>query len=166
MSRYVAGLGGALGVFAVAMVVRALVQAEMDLGQEIPVVPGLFSLRYGRNPGAAFGLFGGAAAGWRIPFLVGVAALALAVVTITYVREEHRSRALRFGLAALAGGAAANLTERLLAGNVVDYLDVYIGAYHWPTFNVADVAINVGVGLLLLDAWRGRRSPSRAAETV
>ncbi len=167
MARYVAGLGWALGVFTLAMVVRALVQDRMALWEEVPVIPGLFSLRYGRNPGAAFGLFGDAAAGFRIPLLVGVAVLALAAVTVMYVREGHRSRALSFGLATLAGGAAANLTERLLAGDVVDYLDVYVGAYHWPTFNLADVAINVGVGLLLLDAWQergaargGARSPA------
>ncbi len=164
--RHLPGLAWAAGVMLLAMGIRALVQVEMVLGQEIPVIPGLFSLRYVRNPGAAFGLFAGAAPGVRLPFLVAVALLALAVVTVMYVREGHRSRVMRLGLATLAGGAVANLLERLLAGDVIDYLDVYIGSYHWPTFNLADIAINVGTGLLLLDAWRESRPARRTARTV
>jgi signal peptidase II len=156
--RHLITLAWAAGVSLLAMALRALVQAQMVLGQEIPIIPGLFSLRYVRNPGAAFGLFAAAPTQFRIPFFTGVGILALIVVTFMYVREGHKSGALRFGLAMLGGGAVANLLERLLAGEVVDYLDLYVGWYHWPTFNLADIAINVGVGLLALDAWRGRRS--------
>jgi signal peptidase II len=159
MSRHVASGSLAGGVMAVCFIVRSVVQAAMALGQEIPVIPGLFSLRYARNPGAAFGLFAAAPAGFRVPFLIGVAIFALVAITMVYVRQGHESRSLRFGLATLAGGAGANLLERLLVGEVVDYLDIYVGRYHWPTFNLADIAINIGVGLLFLDAWRGRRSP-------
>jgi len=159
MSRHLAAGSLAGGVLAACLMVRSLVQVTIALGQQIPVIPGLFSLWHVRNPGAAFGLFAAAPAGFRIPFLIGVAILALVVVTGMYLRQGHESRSLRFGLATLAGGAAANLLERVLTGEVVDYLDLYVGRYHWPTFNLADIAINVGVGLLLLDAWRGRRSP-------
>lgn len=158
MSRHLAAGSLAGGVLAACLMVRSLVQTTMAFGQQIPVIPGLFSLWHVRNPGAAFGLFAAAPAGFRIPFFIGVAILALVVITVMYLRQGHESRSLRFGLATLAGGAAANLLERLVAGEVVDYLDVYVGSYHWPTFNLADVAINVGVGLLLLDMWRRRPS--------
>jgi signal peptidase II len=131
----------------------------MALGQEIPIIPGLMSLRYVRNPGAAFGLFAAAPASFRVPFLVGVAILALVAISWMYLREGQESGPLRFGLATLAGGATANLWERLLAGEVVDYLDVYVGSYHWPTFNLADIAINVGVGFVLLNTWQRSRPP-------
>jgi signal peptidase II len=139
------------------MAVRALVQSGMMLHQEIPVISGFFSLRYVRNPSAAFSLFAGLPAGVRLPFLIGVGFAALAGIAWMYLREGHESRVLRAGLTTLAGGASANLLERLLAGDVVDYLDFYAGSYHWPAFNLADVAINVGVGLMLLDAmWPAR----------
>lgn len=145
------------GLVAACMLVRATVQGGMLLGQEIPLVPGLFSLRYLRNPGAAFGLLAAAPEGFRLLFFIAVAGLALVTLTWMYIREGHESRPLRIGLAIMAGGAAANLWERLLAGDVVDYLDVYVGSYHWPTFNLADTAISVGVGLLLLDIVSRRR---------
>jgi signal peptidase II len=99
---------------------------------------------------AAVGVWAGAAAG-----------IAPGAGAVTYRGEGRRSRVLRIGLATLAGGAAANLAERLLAGDVVDYPDLYIGPYHWPTFTLADVAIKAGIALLFLDAWLERRSASR-----
>jgi signal peptidase II len=162
MRRHVAAGSLAVGVVAVCFIVRSVVQAAMALGQEIPVIPGLFSLRYVRNPGAAFGLFAAAPAKFRLPFFLGVAIFALFAITVIYLREGHESRRLRLGLAMLAGGAGANLLERLLVGEVVDYLDVYVGTHHWPTFNLADIAINVGVGLLLLETFRDRGASRRA----
>lgn len=152
------------GLVAICMLVRAGVQGGMLLGQEIPIVPGLFSLHYVRNPGAAFGLLAAAPAGFRLPFLIAVSVLALVALTVMYIGEGHKSRLLRIGLASVAGGAAANLLERLLAADVVDYLDVYVGVYHWPTFNLGDTAITVGVGLLLLDALLGSRASRRAGD--
>lgn len=144
------------GVLTICLLVRSAVQGSMALGQEIAVIPGLFSLRYVRNPGAAFSLFAGTSEWFRGPFLVTVAAVALVAIAVMYVREGRASPCLWLGLPTLAGGAASNLVERLLVGAVTDYLDVYLGSYHWPTFNLADVAINVGVGLVLLDAWNRR----------
>jgi signal peptidase II len=73
-------------------------------------------------------------------------------------REAHEGWLTRISLASVAGGAMSNLVERLLAGDVVDYLDVYVGPYHWPTFNLADTAISVGVGLILLEILWGQRA--------
>lgn len=160
MKRHAVPVSLLLGVVALCFLVRSLVQGGMGLGQVIPVIPGLFSLRHVRNPGAAFSLFAGTSEWFRGPFLVTVAAVALVVIAVMYVREGHKRSCLWLGLPVLAGGAASNLVERLLAGAVTDYLDVYLGSYHWPTFNLADVAINVGVGLVLLDAWTRRHDPN------
>ncbi len=152
------------GVVATCMTVRAMVEEGMFLGQEIPIIPDLFSLRYLRNPGAAFSLLSTAPAEFRAPFFIAVTVLALVALTMMYMKEGHESRLFRIGTASIAGGGASNLVERLLAGDVVDYLDIYVGSYHWPTFNLADTAISIGVGLILLEVLWGQSSTRQIAD--
>jgi signal peptidase II len=85
-----------------------------------------------------------------------------AVVVITYsVRSPVHNRLLQFALALILGGALGNLYDRLSYGYVVDFLEFYLGTYHWPAFNIADSAITVGVVLLALEILRSE-TPSRA----
>jgi signal peptidase II len=140
------------------MLVRARVQHEMFLGQAIPIIPGLFNLPYLRNPGAAFSFLATTPEEFRVPFFIAVTVLALAALTIMYIREVHEGLLTRISLVSVAGGAMSNLVERLLAGDVVDYLDVHVGPYHWPTFNLADTAISVWVSLILLEILWGQRA--------
>jgi lipoprotein signal peptidase len=109
------------------MLVQARVQHEMFLGQAIPIIPGLFNLRYLRNPGAAFSFLATTPEELRVPFFIAVTVLALAALTIMYIQEAHEGWLTRISLVSVAGGALSNLVERLLAGDVVDYLDVYVG---------------------------------------
>ena len=76
---------------------------------------------------------------------------------LPFVFGGLRTALLRVGLAAILGGAAGNLVDRIRLGHVIDFLDVYWRGHHWPAFNVADSAICVGVGLILLDAFRARK---------
>ena len=152
------------GLVATCMLVRARVQHEMFLGQAIPIIPGLFNLRYLRNPGAAFSFLATTPEEFRVPFFIAVTVLALAALTIMYIQEAHEGWLTRISLVSVAGGALSNLVERLLAGDVVDYLDVYVGPYHWPTFNLADTAISVGVGLILLEILWGQRATRQIAD--
>ncbi|MEP9370128.1 signal peptidase II [Ancylobacter polymorphus] len=113
--------------------------------QVIPVT-GFFNLVLGRNTGVSFGLFGDAPPWMLIAFT-------LAIVTGLLVwmkRADDRLTAVSLGL--IVGGALGNLVDRLQHGAVTDFLDFYLGAYHWPAFNLADVAIVSGVGLLLLES--------------
>lgn len=166
LRHHLCALAVLVGLVATCMLVRAKVRDEMFLGQAIPIIPGLFSLRYVRNPGAAFSFLATASEEFRVPFFIGVTVLALAALTIMYIRDGHESWLTRISLISVAGGAISNLLERLLAGDVVDYLDVYVGPYHWPTFNLADTATSVGVGLLLQEIlWsQGSRAKSPTAE--
>ncbi|MFQ5671098.1 MAG: signal peptidase II [Acidobacteriota bacterium] len=126
----------------------------------IPVIPGLFDLTYVRNRGAVFGLFRDLPDLWRAPLLtlVPVAALVFVLVAV-YHTPAHRFLPLSaFGL--VLGGALGNLSDRIRFQSVVDFLDVYLGRYHWPAFNVADSAICVGVALLILDLLRAARPQS------
>jgi signal peptidase II len=115
----------------------------------VTVVPGFFDLRYSENPGAAFGIFRGVPGGRYLLFVVGIVALGF---IITYLRRAEPA-ALRLGaeLGLLAGGALGNIIDRVTFGRVTDFVVWKIGTHEWPTFNIADAALVVGVIGLLFD---------------
>ena len=118
----------------------------------IPVFPG-FNLVFLRNDGVTFGMLGG------VPWWA-LSVLALGIVTwlaVLLVRAETRLQASAFG--AIIGGALGNVADRLRFGAVTDFLDFYIRGWHWPAFNLADVAVVGGVGLLLLSEFLASRKP-------
>jgi signal peptidase II len=121
------------------------------LCREVKVVDGFWSWRYAENKGAAWSLFARAGDTLRIPFLIGVSILAVGFI-INFVRklEEHQ-RLLLVALCLICGGAIGNLIDRVYLGYVIDFIDWYVGTNHWPTFNIADSAISVGVGLIGLN---------------
>src|SRR5215218_2737844 len=130
------------------------------------VLPDYWHFRYVENPGAAWGLFGGLPEGVRRPFFHLVSLAALGFILWMYVRLEPGQRLVRVALALVAGGALGNFVDRLLRGYVIDFIDWHWRnqpGLRWPTFNVADVAICVGVGLMLLDALRVRRPAGAGA---
>jgi signal peptidase II len=152
----------ALVVIVLDQLTKAIVLARMDLHQSISVVDGFFALTYVRNTGAAFGLLAGRLADARVPLLLAVSVAALAVL-FWFVRTiPAERRAVITACGAVLGGAIGNMIDRIAYGEVIDFLDVYVGDYHWPAFNVADSAITVGVILLCLDALRGAPEPERS----
>lgn len=117
--------------------------------------------RYVENPGAAWGLFASLPESVRRPFFHLVSLVALGFITFMYVRLAPDQRMTRWALALVAGGALGNFLDRLIRGYVIDFIDWHWRnqpGMRWPTFNVADAAICVGVGLLLLDSLRERKS--------
>jgi signal peptidase II len=115
-----------------------------------PVLPGFFNLTYVTNTGAAFSMFAHYDSPWRHYLFVGVNTAAVLGFTIAYFRMKKGRNLSCFPFAMIAGGAAGNVIDRIRYGSVVDFLDVYWGTHHWPTFNVADSAICVGVVLFLI----------------
>lgn len=125
------------------------------------VIPGFFDIVHVRNTGAAFGI---GARSETVPVLLNVLAVAVFFfVLVLAMKSPTTDRVLQVALHLILGGAVGNLIDRFTLGSVVDFLDVYvtIGGVerHWPAFNVADSAICVGIGLLLLDMWK---KPSEA----
>ena len=115
------------------------------------VIAGFFNLTYIVNYGAAFGFLNNGGHGpWRTVFFVVVAVAAIVMMLVFLYQLRHRGGCLAYGVSLIAGGAAGNLIDRVRLGFVVDFLDFYVGSYHWPAFNVADSAITVGVGLFLI----------------
>jgi signal peptidase II len=148
-------------VVALDQLTKTVVAARMTLHDSIPVIEGCFALTYVRNTGAAFGIFAGRLLAFRVPFFLGVSVFAVALLVwfLRGVPAERRWVVTACG--AVVGGAIGNMIDRLALGEVIDFLDLYVGAYHWPAFNVADMAITLGVVGLCLDALR-QPEPSRA----
>ncbi|MCC6847643.1 MAG: signal peptidase II [Deltaproteobacteria bacterium] len=152
----------ALIVVVVDQLTKAIVLDRMTLHQSIPVIDGFFAFTYVRNTGAAFGIFAGYSPALRVPALLAVATVALGVL-LWFVRTVPlERRAVIAACGGVLGGAIGNMVDRAAYGEVIDFLDVYLGAYHWPAFNVADAAITVGVIVLCLDALRGAPAPERS----
>lgn len=135
-------------------ITKLWVQARLDLGTVVEVTS-FFNLVHVRNPGAAFS-FLAAQPGWQKLFLSGVAVLASVIIVFLMTRSTQRKFAM-LCMAGILGGAIGNLIDRSLYGSVVDFLDFYLGNYHWPAFNVADIAISTGaVGLIIDELFKGK----------
>jgi signal peptidase II len=139
----------------------------------VSVIPGFFTLSYSRNRGGLFGYFSDLGDPWRMVLLTALPLVAIVLIAIFLVRTDDSDRVTRTGLALILGGAAGNLLDRIVRGEVVDFLDVYaswtplrnwlvevFGTAHWPTFNIADSCIVIGAGLLVLDLVRPMRKPA------
>lgn len=131
-------------------------------GQSRRLVPGLFNLTHVNNRGAAFGLLANATSPVVLVLLVGFSMAAL-VLVLSLLWRGPASRLTGWGLGLILGGALGNLLDRLYAGSVVDFLDFHLGPYHWPAFNLADTAIVVGAGVLIVEVLRSRRPAPREA---
>ena len=135
--------------------VKSVVQQKMQEGLSIPVLPGIFHITYILNPGAAFGLF--EEQQW---LFILVAVLLVAGVAVLFRQLLQQPPIMRLGAALLVGGALGNLIDRTRLGKVVDFLDFRI----WPIFNVADIAICVGVGLILLAMFKEQGDTNAGGE--
>ena len=152
MSKWVRALGTAALVVVLDQIAKTVVTSHLELHRSVSVIHGFFALTYVRNTGAAFGLLAGRLEDLRVPFFLTVSLLALAVL-IGFLRGlPPERRAVTVACGAVLGGAIGNMIDRFAFGEVIDFLDVYVGAYHWPAFNVADAAITIGVIVLCLDA--------------
>jgi len=155
------------------------VAADTLLGREGPirVIPGFLNLWYSRNRGGLFGYFSEWDDPWRSLLLTLFPLVAIGLIAWFLAKADEGHRSTLAGLALILGGAAGNLVDRVLRGEVVDFLDVYaswgplaewlvsrFGTVHWPTFNVADSAIVAGAGLLFLDILRRERAPEAVEE--
>ena len=131
---------------------KRVVDTTMQLYQSIDLIP-CFQLTYLRNQGAAFSFLSGAG-GWQRWFFIGLAIIASVFICFWLKKLDRNQRWEAIAWSLVLGGALGNLIDRILYGYVIDFLDVYVGEWHWPAFNVADSAITVGVVMLLLDSFK------------
>ena len=160
--RFVLASRVAMVTFVVDQITKAIVQNVMTPHESIPLLP-VLSLTYVRNPGAAFGLFGGIPDSIRLPLLIVVTGAAFWVLIGLLHETRSEQRAVLAAIGAVIGGAAGNLVCRVRYGEVVDFIHFHWGEWYWPMFNVADTGITVGVVVIafssLLASPREPRSP-------
>jgi len=124
---------------------------RIPLYRHIQIIPGFFSLTHTENTGAAFSLFADSTGPWKSGLLIAFSLAALVVVSILLWKNHPAHVATGVGLSLIMGGALGNLWDRVVRGRVVDFLLFYVKRYQWPVFNLADSAIVVGAGLLVLE---------------
>lgn len=132
-------------------------------GESVSIFEGIFNLTYVRNTGAAFGILAQSHPSFRVPFFLAVPVLALIVILFIYKKLTESQKIMIWALSLVVGGAIGNLIDRARLGYVVDFLDFHWKyQYHFPAFNVADSAICVGVGLLILDLFINEKQAAKA----
>lgn len=139
----------ALGLLAVDQWSKWLVISKMTQGESIPIVDGIFFLTYVRNPGAAFGMLP-----YKTALFIVVTIAVLLGIAVFHKRIPQGKVLLKAGLALQVGGAVGNLIDRLRFGQVIDFFDFRV----WPVFNMADIGIVIGVGILFLELFKTNRS--------
>jgi signal peptidase II len=140
-----------IGVVALDQLTKAMVRSMLPLYEHREIVPGLLDFTHVRNTGAAFGILNAVDFPFKPVVIAIIAAAALIGVGVYAASLAHHQLVARVGLALIIGGAAGNLLDRIVAGSVVDFVDVYWRTYHFWAFNVADSAITIGVAIMILD---------------
>lgn len=124
--------------------------SQFELYESRAVIPGFFNLVYVTNKGAAFSMFASIDSPLRHYFFVGINSIAVIALSVAAFKMQKRSWAYLVSFALIAAGALGNLIDRVRYGAVIDFLDFYVGSYHWPAFNIADSSICVGVAVLFI----------------
>ena len=148
-------LWGSVVILILDQCTKLLADAMLSAHESVMLLPFL-AFRKAYNYGAAFSFLGDAS-GWQRWFFILLALLVIAVLVAWLNRLPPEDLRARVALVLILGGAAGNVIDRLVYGYVIDFIDVFYGSLHWPTFNVADSAISVGACLLLLDMFRGHQ---------
>jgi signal peptidase II len=146
----------ALAVLALDQWSKWMVELHLPHHSTMEIIPRFLNFTHVRNTGVAFGLFASDGHDLHTLALAAVGLLALVVVLVYFSRTPLADRTLLVALSLVLGGAVGNLVDRVSGGAVTDFIDVYVGTYHWHTFNVADSAISVGLVLMAWDALRPR----------
>lgn len=141
---------------------KLYIQTNFSPFDTVPVIPGVFNIVHAENPGAAFSMLADAPLAVRRAVLVVLSGAVMAIIGFLLFRRQPTSAKetiiTPIGLSLVLGGALGNFWDRIVVGTVTDFLQVFIGSYEYPSFNVADSAIFCGAVLLIADLWRNRNA--------
>jgi signal peptidase II len=140
-------------------IAKYIIRTHVRLYDTITVIPGFFNITYVRNKGAAFGILSNLPELWRSAFFIAVTIVAVAAIIALIVKTHDRFAVYAFSL--IAGGAIGNVVDRIRFGEVVDFIQWYVKSHYWPSFNVADSAITLGVVLLAIEMLFGTSTGSQ-----
>ena len=154
-------MGGIAPFFIIAGILAALDQLTkyllvqaIPLNTGMPIIPGFLNLIHVHNTGGAFSIFAGSGYPWRPYVFMGLTVIVVAAIAYAYGKIGKRDYWTRIAYICIAGGAIGNLIDRIRLREVIDFVDVYVGSWHWPAFNVADSAISTGAVMLLISLIR------------
>lgn len=151
---------------------KSVVENHLSYASRITLLPGVFNLVYARNPGMAFGLLNEMPEKLRLPLFLVISALAVLIIGHLFRQTQARAVLLPVALSLIFAGALGNLIDRFRWGYVVDFLQLHYRHYYWPTFNVADSVITLGIALLIYDTLFSKApaeiavAPAPAGETA
>jgi signal peptidase II len=137
------------------------IEKYTSLGSQRVLVPSVLNFVHTTNPGVAFGLFAESRSPWLSPLLILFSVAVIGFLAWLLVTGRAGGRLGEFGIALILGGALGNVLDRVARRSVIDFIDFHVGGHHWYTFNVADSAIVVGAGLVILELLVDWRSPSQ-----
>ena len=147
-------------VFGLDRVTKVWIERNVSIYDTFNVIPGFFDIVHTKNRGAAFGMFAEGDSQFRTFLLIGVSLAVLVFISVALLRPRNTgvpaTRPTLYGLALVMGGAMGNIYDRIVHGMVTDFLEFYLATYRFAAFNIADSAISIGAGLLILDMWRTR----------
>ncbi len=142
-------------ILALDQVSKAIIDITMKVGQSVPIIKNFFHISYYQNEGAAWGILNS-----RTFLLIALTLVVLVIIyRYMYAFKQNKRNMLAFGL--LIGGIVGNLLDRIIFGYVRDFLDFYIFGYNFPVFNVSDMAIVVGIFLLIIAIFKGEEVNER-----
>jgi signal peptidase II len=136
---------------------KYLVERFTSVGSNRVLIPGFLNLVHTTNPGVAFGLLADSPNPWLAPVLILFSVSVIVLLSWLLVTGRGGGFLAQWGLALILGGAAGNVLDRVVRRSVTDFIDFYVGRHHWYTFNVADSAIVLGAGFVLLELFRDWR---------
>jgi signal peptidase II len=152
----------AAAVFALDRLTKFLIERTVSFTDTHTVIPGFFDIVHSQNRGVAFGILNDSTSEWRTALLIALSAAAVIVVSFVLWNARRLDSLPFWGLSLILGGAAGNVFDRIVWGQVTDFLEFYVGQYHWPTFNIADSAIVIGSCLFLVDSLRAKHQAVKA----
>jgi len=142
---------------------KAYIDSNMSLHESVVVIKGFLNITYVRNPGAAFSFLASASPAFRSIFFLTTTVLAIMLVLYYIAKSKTEEPLMIFALSLILSGALGNFIDRVRLGEVTDFIDVYLGAYHWPAFNVADSAITVGAFIMLFALFKRPKEHDRSS---
>jgi signal peptidase II len=160
--KYLILLATLAAVVLLDLITKAYIDSNMSLHESVEVIGGFLNITYVRNPGAAFSFLANASPGFRSVFFLSVTVLAVILVLYYIAKSKTDESLMIFGLSLILSGALGNFIDRVRLGEVIDFIDVHLGAYHWPAFNVADSAITVGAFIMLFVLFKSPKAHEKS----
>jgi len=158
MHKYKLASIWAVGTIVLDQVTKFWILKTMQPWTGREIIPGLFNLVHVLNKGAAWGFLDDEHIDWQRPLFILISLAAVGIISYMLLLSKDRDKWMVTGLGLIAGGALGNAIDRIWLGSVIDFLDFYVGTYHWPAFNVADSALTVGAGCIILSTLLNRKT--------